>query len=140
MTRYALLIVAALAGLAGCGKNPVDPGPSLSVEALDVRVGTGVTATLGRVVLVDYTGWLHDAALPDGKGTQFDTSIGAAAFPFLLGYGQVISGWDVGVPGMRVGGMRRLKIPPELAYGAEGRGSIPPNATLIFDIELLAVQ
>lgn len=140
MTRYALLVVAALVGLSGCGKSPTDPGPSPSVEALEVKVGTGVTATIGRVVLVDYTGWLYDSGKPDGKGTEFDTSIGKSPFPFLLGYGQVISGWDVGVPGMRVGGVRRLKIPPELAYGATGQGPIPANATLIFDVELLAVQ
>lgn len=140
MTRYALSIVAALFVLSGCGKNPLDPGPPLTVDAVEVREGTGAVATTGRVVLVDYTGWLHDPARPEGKGTQFETSIGGSPFPFLLGFGQVISGWDIGVSGMRVGGLRRLTIPPELAYGASGRGPIPPSATLVFEIELLAVQ
>ena len=140
MSRIAVLIVAGLVVLTGCGKNPVDPGPPLEVTATDLRVGTGAQAAAGRVVAVHYTGWLQDTTKPESKGTQFDTSVGRGSYAFLLGFGQVISGWDVGVPGMRVGGLRRLTIPPELAYGAQGNGPIPPNATLIFEIELLAVQ
>jgi FKBP-type peptidyl-prolyl cis-trans isomerase FkpA len=94
----------------------------------------------GKALAVNYTGWLYDATKPEQKGTQFDTSIGRGPYAFVLGAGQVIRGWDQGVPGMKVGGQRRLVIPPDLAYGASGRGQIPPNATLIFDIELLAVQ
>lgn len=140
MSRIAMWIVAALAVSAGCGKSPVDPGPVPEVIVTDLRVGTGAQATAGRAVAVHYTGWLQDTTKPESKGTQFDTSVGRGSFAFLLGFGQVISGWDVGVPGMRVGGLRRLSIPPELAYGAQGSGPIPPNATLIFEIELLAVQ
>jgi len=88
---------------------------------------------------VSYTGWLYDPARPEQKGTQFDTN---TSFPFVLGTGGVIRGWDLGVVGMRVGGQRRLVIPPELGYGAAGagQGRIPPNASLVFDIELLSVQ
>jgi FKBP-type peptidyl-prolyl cis-trans isomerase FkpA len=89
---------------------------------------------------VNYTGWLYNPSGTDGKGSQFDSSIGRAPFPFTLGAGQVISGWDRGVAGMRVGGQRRLVLPPELAYGSSGNGPIPPNATLVFDIELLDAQ
>jgi FKBP-type peptidyl-prolyl cis-trans isomerase FkpA len=107
----------------------------------DIRVGTGAEALAGRRISVHYAGWLYDASAPENKGRQFDTSLGGAPYPFTLGAGMVIRGWDQGVAGMRVGGQRRLVIPPQLAYGAEGRGSaIPPNATLVFDIELLEVM
>ena len=86
---------------------------------------------------VAYTGWIYDPARPDGKGTQFDSN---TSFQFTLGNGGVIRGWDLGMVGMRVGGRRRLNIPPELAYGSSGRSSIPPNASLVFDVELLNVQ
>ena len=86
---------------------------------------------------VAYTGWIYDPARPDGKGTQFDSG---TSLQFTLGNGGVIRGWDLGVVGMRVGGQRRLTIPPELAYGSAGRNSIPPNASLVFDIELINVQ
>jgi FKBP-type peptidyl-prolyl cis-trans isomerase FkpA len=135
-----MFLLTALVVVAGCGKNPVDPGPTPEVVAVELRVGTGLTATVGRIVTVHYTGWLFDAARPESKGTQFETSVGASPYAFVLGYGQVIPGWDIGVNGMRVGGLRRLTIPPELAYGAQGAGPIPPNATLIFEVELVAVQ
>jgi FKBP-type peptidyl-prolyl cis-trans isomerase FkpA len=105
-----------------------------------VRVGNGTEATSGTSVTVNYTGWLYDAAKLDGKGLQFETSIGAAPFTFTLGVGQVIAGWDQGVAGMKIGGLRRLVIPPSLAYGAVRYGPIPPDATLVFDIELVDVQ
>jgi FKBP-type peptidyl-prolyl cis-trans isomerase len=92
-------------------------------------------------VTVNYTGWLYAPTQPEQKGQQFDTSIGRTPFVFVVGAGRVIQGWDRGVPGMRVGGLRRLVIPPDLAYGAQGAPpNIPPNATLVFDVELLAVQ
>lgn len=107
----------------------------------DIKVGTGDLAEAGRNVTVHYTGWLHDAAAPDNKGRKFDSSRDRGdPFRFTLGVGQVIAGWDQGVAGMKVGGQRVLTIPPELGYGARGAGGvIPPNATLIFDVELLAV-
>jgi FKBP-type peptidyl-prolyl cis-trans isomerase FkpA len=106
----------------------------------DLNVGTGATAIIGRAVTVHYTGWLFDADRAESKGGQFDSSVGGTPFTFTLGVGQVIAGWDQGVPGMRVGGKRRLVIPPALGYGATGSGPIPPNRGLVFDIELLSVQ
>ena len=92
------------------------------------------------MVTVNYTGWLYDESRPDQKGAQFDTSIGRDVFSFTLGIGQVIAGWDQGVPGMRVEGVRRLVIPPSLAYGNFRNGPIPPNAALVFEIEMLGVR
>ena len=105
----------------------------------DTTVGTGFEATKGHKVSVHYTGWLYK----DGaKGAKFDSSLDRGQpFAFALGSGQVIRGWDEGVDGMKVGGKRTLIIPPELGYGARGApGAIPPNATLIFDVELLKVD
>lgn len=94
----------------------------------------------GRSLTVNYTGWLYSANAPDNKGSQFDSSVGRAPFPFVLGAGGVIAGWDRGVIGMRVGGLRRLVIPPELGYGSQASGPIPANSTLVFEVELLSVQ
>ncbi|WP_160121266.1 FKBP-type peptidyl-prolyl cis-trans isomerase [Rhodovarius lipocyclicus] len=107
----------------------------------DIKIGTGETATAGRYVAVHYTGWLFDEAAPENKGRKFDSSRDRGdPFRFPLGAGHVIQGWDQGVVGMQVGGQRRLVIPPELGYGARGAGGvIPPNATLVFDVELLEV-
>lgn len=110
------------------------------LKVTDLSVGTGATAAAGHRVSMHYTGWLHDASKPDNKGAQFDSSIGRGPFQFMLGKGQVIAGWDQGVPGMQIGGTRRLVIPPSMGYGAAGVGPIPGNATLIFDVELLGVQ
>ncbi len=108
----------------------------------DVKVGTGAEAAAGRNVSVHYTGWLYDEAAPDHKGAKFDSSRDRGTpFEFTLGAGQVIQGWDMGVQGMKIGGSRTLTIPPEMGYGARGAGGlIPPNATLVFDVELLGVQ
>jgi FKBP-type peptidyl-prolyl cis-trans isomerase len=129
----------------GCGgsssTSPSSTQPRGEFSQTDLRAGTGTTATTGRRVTVNYTGWLYDPNQPEQKGRQFDTSIGRTPFAFTLGAGQVIRGWDQGVVGMRVGGLRRLVIPPELGYGSSGSGStIPPNATLVFDVEMLDVQ
>ncbi len=101
----------------------------------DLKVGTGAEAAAGKTVTVHYTGWLTN-------GTKFDSSLDRGQpFKFRLGAGQVIRGWDQGVAGMKVGGKRKLTIPPELGYGARGAGGvIPPNATLVFEVELLDVQ
>jgi FKBP-type peptidyl-prolyl cis-trans isomerase FkpA len=105
----------------------------LQIEEL--VVGTGAAAASGQKVSVHYTGWLMN-------GTKFDSSKDRnVAFVFGLGRGQVIRGWDEGVQGMKVGGKRKLTIPPELGYGARGAGGvIPPNATLVFEVELLGVN
>jgi FKBP-type peptidyl-prolyl cis-trans isomerase FkpA len=105
----------------------------------DTTPGTGDTARAGAPVTVHYTGWLHDPAQPGGRGRKFDSSKDRRdPFRFNLGAGQVIQGWDEGVQGMQVGGTRVLLIPAELGYGAYGAGGvIPPNATLVFEVELL---
>ena len=155
-----LLIVCATAALVACIDSGTDPGPdpdpltnddfapALNVDLAamthtasglyyqDLEVGTGDEAAAGTTVTVHYEGWLAD-------GTKFDSSRDRGTpYEFLLGIGLVIAGWDEGVAGMRVGGMRKLVIPPQLAYGSAGAGGgvIPPNATLVFDVELLEVQ
>ena len=108
----------------------------------DEQVGSGSEAVAGRQVTVHYTGWLYDASRADKKGSKFDSSRDRnEPFAFRLGAGQVIRGWDEGVAGMKVGGRRRLTIPADMGYGARGAGGvIPPNATLLFDVELLDVK
>ncbi len=141
LRRITLVFVTAIlaAAAAACGDSPTAPSTA-PYKQTDVRVGSGTEATAGAVVTVIYTGWLYDAAKLDGKGLQFDTSIGGDPFAFTLGGGQVIQGWDQGISGMKVGGLRRLVIPPSLGYGPVRYGPIPPDATLVFDIELTDVQ
>jgi FKBP-type peptidyl-prolyl cis-trans isomerase FkpA len=134
----ALAVLAAVT--AGCNNSPASPSTTVQYSQTDLVVGTGAEAAKGSLVTVDYTGWLYDASKPDGKGTQVDTSIGGTPFTFTLGAGQVIAGWEQGVPGMQVGGIRRLVIPPSLAYGGIRNGPIPPNAPLVFEIQLENVQ
>lgn len=108
----------------------------------DTVVGEGREAEAGFNVTVHYTGWLYDPSKADGKGAKFDSSLDRREpFVFFLGGGQVIQGWDEGFAGMKVGGKRTLIIPPHMGYGASGAGGvIPPNATLIFDVELLSIK
>jgi FKBP-type peptidyl-prolyl cis-trans isomerase len=114
----------------------------MAIQMTDTTEGTGAMALAGKTVSVHYTGWLFDPSAPENKGRKFDSSRDRGdAFGFRLGAGQVIAGWDRGVAGMRVGGHRRLTIPPEFGYGARGAGGvIPPGATLVFDVELLGVE
>jgi FKBP-type peptidyl-prolyl cis-trans isomerase len=111
-------------------------------QKIDTVLGNGAEASAGSDVSVHYTGWLHDPAAPDFKGKKFDSSLDRGeAFEFPLGGGRVIKGWDEGFAGMKVGGKRTLIIPAEMGYGARGAGGvIPPNATLVFDVELLGVH
>ena len=108
----------------------------------DTKLGTGTEAVSGKNVSVHYTGWLYDEAAPEHKGKKFDSSRDRnEPFEFSLGAGMVIKGWDQGVVGMKIGGQRTLIIPAAMGYGARGAGGvIPPNATLVFDVELLAVK
>ncbi|MDA1184813.1 MAG: FKBP-type peptidyl-prolyl cis-trans isomerase [Acidobacteria bacterium] len=141
--RHCLVIGTALLATGCSGSNPTSSTilPFAPYSQTDLRVGDGAEATPGRNATVNYTGWLYDPAQPEQKGRQFDTSTGRGPFTFAVGAGRVISGWDLGVAGMKVGGQRRLIIPPDLGYGSAGAGgTIPPNATLVFDIELLEVQ
>ena len=107
----------------------------------DTTPGTGAEAAAGQRVTVHYTGWLHDPTAANGRGKKFDSSKDRGdPFGFQLGAGQVIAGWDEGVQGMKIGGTRVLLIPSELGYGARGAGGvIPPNATLVFEVDLLSV-
>lgn len=150
------LLAAPLAAFAACGDAssvpdiPSNPAVETYASALgvtiasmtrrsdalyvqDLTVGAGAEAVAGRVIRVTYTGWLVN-------GQRFDTNVGGAPFSFTLGAGMVIPGWDQGVAGMRVGGKRKLVIGSALAYGRSGSGPIPPNSTLVFDVELLGVQ
>lgn len=156
MRRFSLLLLLlAVPGLAACDLNVLRRTPILSdndfakelhVDAAamvetgsglkyqDVTIGEGAEATRGVEAVVHYTGWLTN-------GTKFDSSVDRGEpFSFPLGKGRVIAGWDEGVAGMRVGGRRKLVIPAELGYGARGGGPIPPNATLVFEVELLEIR
>jgi FKBP-type peptidyl-prolyl cis-trans isomerase len=143
ITLFAL--VGMTVGQTAPAKKPAAGGPTKvtgeptktasGLEYWDIKVGAGAVAQTGQHVKVDYTGWLTD-------GKKFDSSVGTGhPFDFMLGAGQVIKGWDEGVVGMKVGGKRQLRIPPDLAYGAKGYpGAIPPSATLIFDVQLVDVK
>jgi FKBP-type peptidyl-prolyl cis-trans isomerase len=136
----ALAIAAAvpLLGRVDAATNQVIEMPN-GLKYTDTKTGDGAAATPGSKVSVHYTGWLYNNGT---KGAKFDSSVDRGQpFQFTLGAHQVIAGWDEGVAGMKVGGKRTLIIPPELGYGARGAGGvIPPNATLMFDVELLGVQ
>ena len=143
-----LLIIISLTALTACGESSSSPNPAsnsgvTSLQINDVKTGTGTQAVNGRIVTVHYTGWVYSTSAADHHGKQFDSSrnVGRTPFSFTLGVGQVIPGWDQGVAGMRVGGQRTLIIPPNLGYGSGGfPPDIPPNATLVFDVELLDVR
>jgi FKBP-type peptidyl-prolyl cis-trans isomerase FkpA len=143
-TSVSALAVTALLALpfvgGGCTETPASPTVNVPYSQTDLRVGTGADALNGMNLTVNYTGWLYDASKSDLKGLQFDSSAGRTAFVFTLGAGQVIKGWDQGVQGMKVGGIRKLVIPPSLGYGSTRSGPIPPNSTLVFEIELVAAQ
>ena len=119
---------------------PLSAMPTLQV--IDNVVGTGAEAQIGKTVYVNYTGWLFKPFATKQHGKKFDSSLDAGRTPidFRLGAGSVIKGWEQGVAGMKVGGKRTLVIPPALAYGAKGSGDIPPNADLIFEVELMDVK
>lgn len=131
--------------ISGCKRSETPPAAaadSVALQKIDTvaGTGTGTEATKGATVVVHYTGWLYEPASASKRGAQFDSSSGREPFSFQLGGGQVIPGWDAGVEGMKVGGKRTLIIPASLGYGSSGAGPIPPNANLIFDVELLEVR
>jgi FKBP-type peptidyl-prolyl cis-trans isomerase len=141
----ALSAALAMIVVAGCSKKeeaaPVASAPGEPFMT-DIKTGTGPAIAAGQRAVVHYTGWLYSEGAPEKKGKKFDSSRDRGEpFSFQLGGGQVIQGWDEGVVGMQVGGQRRLVIPPEKGYGASGAGGvIPPNATLVFDVELMDIQ
>ncbi len=150
----ALLAGAALA-LAGCQRPSAQQEQAAAAakamhgridrfQAIDERVGTGAVAQSGQEVIVQYTGWFYDDTAANKRGSKFDSSYdrNGRPFSFLLGAGRVIRGWDDGVAGMRVGGKRVLMIPSDLAYGKDGAGggAIPPDASLVFEVELIGIE
>jgi FKBP-type peptidyl-prolyl cis-trans isomerase len=131
LNRFLSAVV--LFSMVGCGASDDSPtAPEQPLTTQDLTLGTGATAVTGDTLTVHYIGSLQ-------SGTVFQSSYGGAPYTFRLGAGQVIAGWDQGIPGMKVGGKRRLVIPPSLAYGSQGRPPIPPNATLQFDVELVSI-
>lgn len=150
--RFTLVPLAALLsaslfvmGCSGPSASTLPPMAQNSVTELikkDIKLGTGAEAVSGHGISVHYTGWLYDEAAPEHKGKKFDSSIDhGQPLEFPLGAGQVIKGWDQGFAGMKVGGQRTLYIPANMGYGEHGAGDvIPPNATLVFDVELLGVK
>ena len=135
--RLFAAVITLAAAAAGCSPSAPTVTTAAPFSQSDIVVGGGSVAANGNTLTVGYTGWLFDSAQPNAQGAQFDSS---TAFSFNLGQGQVIAGWDQGLVGMRVGGKRRLVIPPSLAYGDTRHGVIPPNATLLFEVTLTAVQ
>jgi FKBP-type peptidyl-prolyl cis-trans isomerase len=141
----ALLLAGGIFSTTACSEQAapkMETGNVTELIKTDVKLGEGDLATAGKNVSVHYTGWLYDAAVPDHHGKKFDSSRDRnEPFEFPLGAGRVIAGWDQGVAGMKVGGQRTLIIPASMGYGARGAGGvIPPNATLVFDVELLGVH
>ena len=145
--RRLLCVLCVLLPLVACGggSSPAAPTtiPPQPYTVTDISVGTGAEAVTGKSVTVNYAVWLFRLNVEQNKGQLIDTSVGRAPLTFTIGTvgaGGVIPGFDRGVTGMKVGGIRRLIVPPDLAYGAAGSGSVPPNSNLVFDIELLSVQ
>jgi FKBP-type peptidyl-prolyl cis-trans isomerase FkpA len=134
-----ILVLGAVCG-AACDETPSSPTLGVPFSQRDVRVGSGAAAARGNQLTLNYYGWLYDASKPDNKGPLFDSSYRTGQpFTVRLGGGQVIDGWEQGLVGMQEGGLRRLIIPPSLGYGGARHGPIPPNSTLLFDIELITV-
>lgn len=140
------LAIASLA-MASCGGGEEMGSPEVittdsGLMMTTTQSGSGLAAESGNLVSVHYTGWLYDPEIEGGRGTQFDSSVDRGTpFQFPLGARRVIAGWDEGVAGMLIGERRELIIPPELGYGGNGAGEvIPPDATLLFEVELLAVE
>ena len=136
------LLHAAAFALVFCSLPAMAAAQAVALQKIDRVIGTGAVARNGDVVEVNYTGWLYDARAKNHHGAEFDSSEeDGEPIRFTLGGGEVIAGWDQGIRGMRVGGKRTLVIPARLAYGSRGAGdTVPPNATLVFDVELVGVH
>jgi FKBP-type peptidyl-prolyl cis-trans isomerase len=138
--RIATCALLAAVVVAACGESPTAPSSFAPFSTEDLRVGTGLTASVGNVVKVNYTLWLYDGSKPENKGILIETNFPNDAFTFTLGTSSVIQGWEKGIPGMMEGGLRRIIVPPSLGYGQIRTGLIPPNSTLLFEVELLTVS
>lgn len=141
MTRGWTVLLIGCVALVGCGDDtPTAPsGPNFPIpefQIIDVFVGTGQEATTGRRLFVSYEGWLYDPNSSDFKGELFDRN---DDFQFVLGDDDIIPGWNQGLVGIRVGGLRRLIIPPELAFGDSGAGSVPPDWPVVFEVRLTVI-
>jgi FKBP-type peptidyl-prolyl cis-trans isomerase FkpA len=139
-TGLAALVVLALGAAAGCVKPPAAPSSFPAFSQQDLVIGQGDGAVAGNVLTVHYTGWLYDPTKSDLKGPQFGTSRGGEPFALTIGVAAVIDGWDQGILGMKVGGIRRLVVPPALAYGSVRNGPIPPYSALVFEVEVLTIE
>jgi FKBP-type peptidyl-prolyl cis-trans isomerase FkpA len=139
LPRHLFSALVCAVALSGCTHDTTGPSSTQPFSVVDLTPGTGTAAAANLNLTVDYTGWLYDPSKVDSKGLVFDTSIGKTPFTFTLGAGQVIAGWDQGLVGMKVGGVRRLVVPPSLGYGTVRNNSIPPYATLLFEITLIDV-
>ena len=148
LPAFAMCVVAMLVTACGGKQEAAKPAapaaavaPPTELQKIDIKKGVGEGISQGQVAVVHYTGWIYDPTAPEQQGTKFDSSRDRGEpFSFMIGAGQVIRGWDEGVQGMQPGGQRRLVIPPDLAYGEPGKGPIPANATLVFDVELLKIE
>ncbi len=137
----ALVALSCFSDVISAQTTPADNAPPKTMQSVERKDGQGPAVAKGDPVAVHYTGYLWSATAPDNKGDKFDSSIDRGVpFGFIVGFGRVIDGWDEGLIGMKAGGQRTLVIPPEKAYGEKGSGAkIPPNATLVFDIELMSI-
>jgi FKBP-type peptidyl-prolyl cis-trans isomerase len=142
LLSVAVLLALTLAACGGDSDTPTAPSDNVPYSTVDLRVGTGAEAVTGRTIAVEYTLWLYSAGAADNKGTRLQSSLDPGGQPFVLRAGgtDAIPGFSQAVVGMRVGGLRRAVIPPSLGYGAQAQNGIPANSTLIFEIELLAIQ
>jgi FKBP-type peptidyl-prolyl cis-trans isomerase FkpA len=136
MKLLSALIVLLAVGVSACGDSPTSPTGSAPFSTVDVTVGTGAEATAGRLATVNYILYLYSASAAENKGQRADFG----TFSFTIGSNDVIAGFSQATQGMRVGGIRRAVVPPELGYGSQRNDPIPPNSTLVFEIELLAIQ
>jgi FKBP-type peptidyl-prolyl cis-trans isomerase FkpA len=135
-----LLVLAAACGGSSSNPNNPTPLPTAPYSQTDLVIGTGAEAVSGKTVTIHYSLWIYSDTAVENKGTFIQSSTGGQPFSFVLGGTGVIQGMNQGVTGMKVGGKRRLVIPPDLAYGSSGNGPIPPNATLVFEVDLVSVQ
>ena len=140
-SAFAVVALLALSAfVSGCSESPTAPSNYAPFNQTDLRLGSGEAAVTGNVLTVTYTAWLYDTSQVSQKGATVDSSVGRVPLTFTLGAGSVIEGWDLGLVGMKPGGLRRLVIPPSLAYGQSRVGPIPANTTLLFEVELLEVK